>query len=54
MVLGYGAADRFTIVSRSDGGLKLTVSSVTATENKIDAGYNGTEDFRAKPARASV
>lgn len=54
VVLGYGAADRFTIVSRSDGGLKLTVSSVTATENKIDAGYNGTEDFSGETPLARV
>lgn len=54
VVLGYGSADRFTIIARSDGGLGLSVSSVTAIENKIDENYNGTEDFSGETPLARV
>lgn len=45
IVLGYGSADRFTIVARSAGGLNLSVLSVTSAENDVSGDYNGTEDF---------
>lgn len=45
IVLGYGSADRFTIVARSAGGLNLSVLSVSSTENDVSGDYNGTEDF---------
>lgn len=54
VLLGYGVADSFTVVSRSMEGLKVTIDKVTYSENKLDENYAGIEDFSGETPLARV
>lgn len=54
VLLGYSYADSLTIVARSLGGATISVDSITCTENKTDADYNGVEDFKGETPLSRV
>lgn len=54
LLLGYGGANKFTLVARANEGLIVTVDGVSYTENKLSADYAGTEVFDNENSLARV
>lgn len=54
LLLGYGGADKFTLVARANEGLIVTVDGVSYTENKLSADYAGVEVFNNENSLARI